>query len=60
MANNPRHPQRKLIRYAPSMRMILAILILLVSSHPLAAQPAQNPLTFVQAGKWRKPGGSGG
>jgi soluble lytic murein transglycosylase len=34
------------------MRAILAVFILLVSGGPLAAQPIENPLTFVQAGQW--------
>ena len=34
------------------MRAILAVFILLTSSGLLAAQPIENPLTFVQAGQW--------
>src|ERR1700722_11604836 len=34
------------------MRAILGVFILLASSCLLAAQPIENPLTFVQAGKW--------
>jgi len=34
------------------MRAILAILLSLTVAAPLAAQPEQNPLTFVQAGQW--------
>jgi soluble lytic murein transglycosylase len=34
------------------MRTILAILFLLLAARPLAAQTDQNPLTFVQAGRW--------
>jgi soluble lytic murein transglycosylase len=33
-------------------RIILVILILLSSAQHVMAQPEQNPLTFVQAGKW--------
>src|ERR1051326_8732222 len=35
-----------------SMRTILAILTAMLLARPLAAQPEQNPLTFVQAGQW--------
>ena len=34
------------------MRAILAVLTFLLTASPLAAQPDQNPLNFVNAGKW--------
>jgi soluble lytic murein transglycosylase len=48
------HPRRARIRYAPGMRRILAVLMIVLTAAPLAAQPppVQNPLTFVQAGQW--------
>ena len=42
------------MRYVRRMRRILAFLIILLVAAPLAAQPppAQNPLTYAQAGLW--------
>lgn len=40
------------MRYATPMRMVLALLLLLTATTRVAAQLAQNPLTYVQAGKW--------
>ena len=38
--------------YCHRVRIILAILFCVTFARPLASQPEQNPLTFVQAGQW--------
>lgn len=38
--------------YHRGMRLIVAILLVLGFAVPLAAQPPQNPLAYVQAGQW--------
>jgi soluble lytic murein transglycosylase len=38
--------------YHRHMRCVIAILLALGSAGPLAAQPLQNPLSYVQAGQW--------
>lgn len=40
------------VGYSNAMRWILAFLLSLSCACSLAAQPEQNPLTFVQAGQW--------
>jgi soluble lytic murein transglycosylase len=47
-----RVPGQRRDAYDRGVRSILAVLIFVVSARGLAAQPVQNPLTYVQAGQW--------
>ncbi len=49
---NPISPIGHPVDYHCRMRLIVAILLVLGFAAPLAAQPQQNPLGYVQAGQW--------